>query len=295
MLINSIGFSKSLGVLGAYAKIDLINEGVTLIDTAGETYETTLADVEEVKLVGKYNGIDGEHYIYDGDVIESKVNGDMYEIVHAGHGLMTPCLLNKKLERVNRSTTVDTSVLKGLMNNYLLKGNVRELRLEINKKTNFNIVTVREIVNGDVRYHYACNNKEESKVDLIKVVFIGHKLLTEEDYERMTLEYDEYIEMIDNGILKVVNPQEIANYVLGVTYKPNQDELLKREDNTDEAETDDFEYDFEYDFDDDEDDFDSYGDNDEDFEEESEHFSDTDVCDECGEEIDECSCRLFEF
>src|SRR5690606_6499815 len=62
-------------------------------------------------------------------------------------------------------------------------------------------------------YYYACNNKEEKEIDLIKVIFIGTQLI-EEKYERLTVPYEEFEDMVNDNVITEVSPHQLQQYAI---------------------------------------------------------------------------------
>ncbi|UUV46933.1 hypothetical protein [Bacillus phage vB_BanS-Thrax5] len=215
MLDNILIYSKEQNTTGNIVEISLIKKTYTL-ETDEETYITVRFD-DAVAL--QYLGELDETPIYNGDVFASK-NGLHYEIELLESGTLVFHELDNKLNRVKTGEQFYASSLpefEGHLdffeNIHILKGN--------KPKVDFNIRVVRQVLNGEVSYAYACNNKLEEEVDLISVVFVGHNLLEEQDYTRVSLPYEGYLDSIERGLIKEVKPQELANYVTGLMYGRN--------------------------------------------------------------------------
>lgn len=240
MLINNknIGYSKEKNVLGAIVAVNLILSTVTLMDGEGVTHTTSINDVIELEELGSIDG----RFIYESDVVKLNTTGKVYEFVTIENGEIAMWLLDDKLNRRpnGRGVGFERKQLKAFEGGILeLLGNIHELRA--NKPTvDFNIAIYRNIEDGEVTYWYAGNNKEEEAVDLIKVIFLGHKLIEEDEYERLTYSYEDFLDLVEDKTLVEASPSQLANYVTGLTYgnknvvakaefKPNEKLDVKRE------------------------------------------------------------------
>lgn len=208
-------YSKEQNTVGNIVELSLLKKTYT-IETEEETHITVTFD-EAVPL--HYLGELDETPVYNGDVFAGK-NGLDYEIELLENGTLVFHELDKKLNRVTTGTPFYPEQLKEFEghvdffeNIHVLKGNKPQI--------DFNVRVVRQVLNGEVSYAYACNNKLEEEIDLMSVVFVGHQLLEEEDYTRVSLPYDGYLDSIERGLIKEVNPQELANYVTGLMYGRN--------------------------------------------------------------------------
>lgn len=251
--LNGFVYDAESGVIGAVAGVDFIKQTITILADDDSLITSKLADVEFLAQLGEIGGVG----IIDGDVVIT-ADDKMYEIVAVNENDVQMHLLNKKLERVEAGELFEKSGLGQLAPYVTLVGNIREL--EPIPAVDFNIVVVRQMDNGEFKgYYYACNNADKEEVDLIKVVFIGHNLLEEEKYERITVTHDEYLELVEDGTLKVVNPQELMNYVTGMMYGKNEVAVADPDDDDFEDDLDDEDLD-EYDEEDYDEDFEEYDD-----------------------------------
>lgn len=264
MLINNknIGYSEEVKVLGSIVAVNLLDETVTLMDENEELHTVAMSGVIELQEVGSLDEI----YIYEGDVLKVTETGKLYEVVVLEDDKIAMALLNNKLERVEgaQGSAQDRSVLTSLQGVVELQGSIHELRNEV-KTVDFNLAVFRKFVGGEVTYFYAGNDKVKGEVDLIKVLFLGHHIIEEEAYERTTFSHEQFLEMVESGLLKEVNPMEVANYVAGLTHgKPSAPMV------TDDVSS--------LDYDD---------------SENEDKEDDTEYCEECDYPEDECECELW--
>ncbi|AZU98964.1 hypothetical protein pW2_132 [Bacillus phage pW2] len=215
MFDNILIYSKEQNTIGNIVELSLLKQTYTL-ETEDEKHITVaFEDAVPLQFIGEID----ETPIYNGDVFASK-QGLNYEIEIQENGALVFHELDNKLNRVKAGSPFyaqDLHEFEGHLdffeNIHLLKGN--------KPKVDFNIRVVRQVLNGEVSYAYACNNKLEEEVDLISVVFVGHNLLEEQDYTRVSLPYEGYLDSIERGLIKEVNPQELQNYVTGLMYGRN--------------------------------------------------------------------------
>lgn len=215
MLINNknIGFATEEKVLGAIVAVNLLDGTVTLMDDNEEIYTVDMEQVIELEELGTI----GNQYIYEGDVVKVTETGKVYEIIKQEDNEIAMHLLDNKLNRTEGGLGLSferqqLSVFGGVVE---LLGNIHEIKAK-QPTVDFNLAVFRYVEDGEVAYYYAGNNKENEQVDLIKVIFLGHQLLEEEDYERETVTYADFLELVADGTLTKVNPMELANYVTGL-------------------------------------------------------------------------------
>lgn len=294
MINNSIGYAEVVGVLGEVVEFSLLQGTYTLLDENQETHVVDMDEVKELKYLGDFEEI----AVYEGDVFGNASTKKMYELTLNEQGLINIYALDAKLKRISNKPDNTITKLSTLSRELVLIGSIYEL--EPNSTPEFNIRVVRKFVLGETSYFYACNDKENEMIDMIKVVFVGSHLLEEEDYQRITISYDEYQEQIDNGVYKEVSPQELQNYALGLSRNTVATDVIKVE-----ADKTTYESVGDYSVEDEEDDMDGneFDDCDcsackinreEDIEaEEEDEDDDDDCCEECGEEEQDCDCELF--
>jgi hypothetical protein len=251
--LNGFVYDIESGVIGAVAGVDFIKQTITILADDDTLITSKLTDVEFLVQLGEIGGVG----IIDGDVVIT-ADDKMYEIVAIGESDVQLHLLDRKLKRVEAGSVIERTGLSELAPYVTLVGNIREL--EPIPAVEFNVTIVRQMDNGEFKgYYYACNNADKEEVDLIKVVFIGHNLLKEEKYERITVTHDEYLELVEDGTLKEVNPQELMNYVTGLTYGKNEVAVADPDEDDDDFEDEDEDLD-EYDEEDYDEDFEEYDD-----------------------------------
>jgi hypothetical protein len=284
MLINNdnIGYVERLNILGAIVAVNLLEGKATLITDDETFHEVEIEEIVELREIGILVEKDDDNtlkqkYVYEADVLKVIETGQLYEVVVLDNGQIAMHTLDKKLNRIEdkQGIAFDKSKIGSLSGVVKLMGNAYQLRAE-QVSYDFNIRVARKIENGEVTYFYVGNNKENESIDLIKVIYLGHQLIEEEDYSRETLTYEEYKELIDSGELKEVDPMQLANYVAGLTYQPTyakgqftiadleDTEVKGRPDVDDEDKSDEL-------FDED----------------------DEEICDDCGEPVEDCDCELW--
>lgn len=284
MLKNkAIGYAKEAKVLGGIGNVSFLEGTVTLVDENEELHVVDIDEVIELAEIGKI----GKVSVYRHDVLTSVEINRKYEIDLDTRGLAHLYLLDDKLERVKVGDSFEPATVSKFEGVLEVVGSIFELKNQ-KESIDFNMRIVRESKNGEITYFYVGNNVEEETVDLIKVIYIAHKIFEGEVYERITITHEEYLEDVASGVLKEVNPMELANYVTGVSYGHTP------------VNTDDFAGEFAEEEDDDEDDYDIFPDDiddDEDDDFENTGFApqdeDDDSCDECGEHEDDCDCDLW--
>lgn len=211
------GYVESLNLAEEVVHYDLVEQVVDLKSVKS----VALSDVKFFKMLGWLNR--EEEQVYQSDVI-SVEDGSLYEVFEDG-GQVKFHILNENLERTGEILN-SGALLVGKQPK--LEGNIFVLRKNLEeslaKMPKFNIEIVKEYVDGEIIYYYACNDKVEQQIDLIKVLFLGSKILKEEEYERLTFDYDSYNELIETKQLVKTSPQELLNYVLGVAYQEEMEE-----------------------------------------------------------------------
>lgn len=208
-LVTGFVFDKESKSIGTVVGIDILKDALTILVDANETL---VIKAENAKLLRHIGELDGET-IVENDVITDSI-GNLYEVtLEKG---VTVYALNNKLERIGIQLVADSlDELEGL---YGLVGNINQFEIQT---VDFNVKIAKLTDDRGINYFYACNNKKKEEVDLIKVIYMGHQLLEEEEYERINVSHEEYLTMLDEGALEEVAPQELANYVLGMTYGKN--------------------------------------------------------------------------
>lgn len=198
--------SKQFGIL---AGIDFMENTVSILTEDGSVtakYENVLF----LETIGKV----GDKILIDHDVVES-FDGRYFELELVNGGKEVQLyLLNKQLKRVKLSDLIEKERIHIIETIAKYIGNV--YTLEPLKGVDFNIKIVR--TKDDLVYYYACNNKVNEEIDLIKVVFVGNDLLPEEDYKRLTASYKEYLDMLKKNIITEVTPRELQKYVTDIMY-----------------------------------------------------------------------------
>jgi hypothetical protein len=213
-LFESLVFDTHNKKLGGIVEVSFLKNTYTLETEQDGKVVNITTKIEDAIILSELGHMGGE-VVFEGDVFVSNSTDPVkYEIEKLEDGTLVLHKLNKRLEREKHGEPFTPEKLTEFAPYLELFGNIYVLK-EQRPQVDFNIRVVRQVINGEVAYAYACNNKLEESVDLIAVVFVGHQLLEEEDYTRITLPYEGYLESIERGVIKEVNPQELANYVTG--------------------------------------------------------------------------------
>lgn len=225
----NFAFDSKSGVIGAISGVNVLDKKVTIMVDEVEIVVADAENVTELEILGYI----GEDLIVEHDVVATE-SGKLFELALNDKNEIQMFLLNKKFERQSLYDCLKKEELQELMPYVELVSNIHLLKHTIHT-LDFNIKIVRRFEDGETTYFYTCNNIDKEEVDLIKVIFIGHKILAEEKYERITLSHKEYIEAIEENKFKEVSPQELMNYVTGMTYgKSEHAESLDDDDNNED-------------------------------------------------------------
>ena len=265
--LNGFVFDSESGVIGAVAGVDFIKQTITILTDDDTTVVAKLANAEFLETLGAIGGVG----VINHDVVET-TSGQLYELEAVGTDEVQLHLLGKKLERVETGDVIKRTDLHVLAPYVTVLGSI--FQLEPAPAVEFNVIVVRKQTDDGIVFFYACNNVEREEVDLIKVVFVGHHLLKEETYQRITVSHEEYLELIESGKVVETSPQALQNYVTGLMYGQKEEAVAKCCDIEDIGDFEDedcecYEADVE----------------EEDFDEENE------TCEECGEDLEDCDCE----
>lgn len=218
--VDSIMYAKEKNVLGAIGVINYLDETVTLVDDMSVLHVVEMEELVELEAIGML----GDFMVYNHDVLKNTNNGLVYEIEIQEDETVRFHIIDKNYEREANGDLAPfkKEVLSQYEHVLELLGCIYDLKQEL-PKVDFNIRIIRHFEDGEITYYYVGNNgKEQQTVDLVKALFIGHKLIEEEAYERVTISYEKYLEGIANGLYTEVDPMELANYVAGVTYESSE-------------------------------------------------------------------------
>jgi hypothetical protein len=267
-----IAYVAKEDLLAGVKAVDLIDQTVTLQDEEENEAVFAISETELLEEVGVFNGVT----VFNRDVFQ-RTDGKLLEVELQKDGQVVFYELGAGLERGKSGTAMNAEVsLKRIEqhNTAELVGNIYELEV-IEEEVfdfGFNVKVVKDFNGEYYTYYYACNNKAKEEIDLIKVVFVGHQLIKEEEYQRDTVSYEEFAEAVHTGELEEVSQQELANYAYGVLAGAKSDI------------EDDYDYEEEYEEDFEDEDFD------EDFEDEDGDACVVPTCQDCEEEVDNCTC-----
>lgn len=215
-------YADKLKVLGALGEISFLENTVTIVDNDANLHKVGLHEAEFLEQVGELNGA----VIYDGDVIQTtdpNLKEKLYELeLDQEQGVVELHLLDSKFERVENELTeiVPLDLFKELQDHVGLVGNIYQL-LDSLPKVDFNIKVVKETENGQTTFFYACNNKAEGEVDLIKTIFVDNYILEDREYERRTLSHEVYLDSVQSGTIKEVHQKDIWNFIADELDKGN--------------------------------------------------------------------------
>ena len=218
--VDSIMYAKEKNVLGAIGVINYLDETVTLVDDMSVLHVVEMEELVELEAIGML----GDFMVYNHDVLKNTKNGLVYEIEIQDDEKARFHIINKNYEREADGDLrpFPRDIISTYVGTLELLGCIYDLKQELSK-VDFNIRIIRHFEDGEITYYYVGNNgKEQQTVDLVKALFIGHKLIEEEAYERVTISYEKYLEGIANGLYTEVDPMELANYVAGVTYESSE-------------------------------------------------------------------------
>ena len=221
---ETLVYSKSMQTVGFLGGVNYINEEVLLIDEDGKTHKLELN--EDAILIHKIAS-DGEDALYDHDIFKSRTSDSLYEVELSNTGRLQFFAVDADL---NRLEAVDTyaidefmRILKSRNSAFTLMDNRYALLADRQQETqnpeaddrSFNIKIIRkEDSAGDEHYYYACHNKAAGEVDILKVIYLGHHLLVEEAYQRITMPLEEFLEYR----FESVTPDELFTHVLKERY-----------------------------------------------------------------------------
>jgi hypothetical protein len=209
-----IVYAKEAQLIGELGAIDFAKQNVTVIvqDENGKYEEVVeLADATFLQKVGVLRGVN----IFDRDVVGS-VDGKKWEVVlQENKETVQLHLLDEKLNRVEAGDVFGKEELKELDPYVELVDSIFVLKDELEEVdlTGFKIMVVREVVDGDTTYFYAMNKKDTEEVDLIKATIFED---TDEDYTRITLSYNVFVDSLNAKTLVEVEHQEFLNYLIGL-------------------------------------------------------------------------------
>jgi len=209
-------YIPEVNVFGDVANIDFLTNSVTVKDSDGELHTANIDKVERLDYLGKFEG----QNLFNRDVLKT-YDGKLYEIDLLEDGMIQLHLLDKRLNRVETGKKVDKLQIHKVAPHVEIVGNYFQLLQDV-ETVDFNIKIVRMAEDAFYNYYYACNNKAKGTIDLIKVIYMGSVLLPEEDYERIEMAYDTYLDFVENGTITIASPRELQNYVTGATYNSNK-------------------------------------------------------------------------
>lgn len=224
---NGLVWDEKSDSIGSILALDFGTQIASIEDSFGEVLLAHLEDLTFLELIGEINEVS----VYNHDVLKT-VNGQLFEIELLGNKQnVTLFSLNEDLERTGTADSLHKDDIEEAYSYMSVLGSIYEVELE-EDKLDFNIKIVRDTFDEDgIVYYYACNNKEEDEIDLIKVVFIGSQLLKEEDYERVTISYDDYLGALGDGELEEATPQMLMDFVLNGENSSNEEQEQVEDEN----------------------------------------------------------------
>lgn len=217
--LQGVTYHEETNAFGQVVDFDLLSSKVTVKDFEGKVSTLSITEVKFLRIVGKF----GEDVVLDGDLFRSLNTDDLelYQIELSEDGkLVRFSYLDENLEKEQVGDFFDKEILENVATGKLeLIGNINDKDLfeeEEEVSLDFNIKIVKDT--NDDTYYYACVNAEDDVIDLIKVIFIGANLL-EEQYLRNTIDKEEYVEYVKEGLLVEVTPSELQSYAYQLTRK----------------------------------------------------------------------------
>lgn len=271
LLGKKLGYSESVKVLGTIVEYSQLKQTATLLK-GNSAIEVDANDLVVMEYIGKMN----ETEIFEGDVFNYVGNKQTNLRIRLDGDRVILEVLNKKMKPVNEYANFEKAHLPRYGNRLSMVGNYYEMLNEL-PSLDFNIKIVKCVDSG--HYYYAGNNIEDETVDMIKVIYIGSHLLQEEAYFRTTIDWENYMKLIEEGSYIEVTPFELQKYVMSggmpvkeekkpVMYAPAQEERICGV-SCDCAE-------------------------DEDCAESYETEAEIEYCQGCGEDEDDCECPVDE-
>lgn len=220
MFKKVMGYVSKDGFLGEVVSYNFVDEVAILQDGLGNTAGFAKDDVEFLNEAFELNGTT----VYDKDVLGA-LNGKKYLVEVHNEKVCQLHMLDDELKTVKSGERfiTDDENMEQLEKIMSLVGNYYELVAELPKNPDFNIEVVRSYDEKHVTFWYACNDKEQERIDLIKVVFVGHHILEEEDYMRDTYSYEDYQELLETGQLEKTSPSALLNFVTGAKYNHKEE------------------------------------------------------------------------
>lgn len=213
--LNGYAFDMESGVLGVVVSVNFFDETTTITADGENMIETSLDNVIFLQHIGKINGQE----IINHDVLES-FQGKLYEVELVDNGNVVFHLLDESLNRVSYGTELEIENLNVMDDIVELVGNIHTILAEqevYDFDFNFKMVTELDSEGEIEGFYFACNNKIAEEIDLIKF-FEG------EDYERMTVSYEEYLEMLEVGDLVEVH-EEVVDELIGYMKEEEEEEV----------------------------------------------------------------------
>lgn len=293
---NAMVYVKDSELLGDLAMIDFV-EQTLIINVDEKAYEVHFDDAEILKDAFEFHGIN----IFDKDIL-SHSSGDLFIVERVDKNKIRINSLDKDLNVavVGALLDVDSLLIDELEENFDLYSSYYALVAEKLKNPDFNVKVMKSTkIHGELRYYYALNNKELKHIDLINVMFLNETIVDNVEYTRTTVSYDVYKQWLLDGVIKDVSESELNNYVTGATYKadtnvvstPYEPESKKSKCDSDTCEDfscecvsdDEFVEDLEISIR-------CNGDCDDCEECEDNEY---DICTDCGNQVDYCTCDLW--
>lgn len=224
---DSMFYSEEYEVVGKLVSADFIKGTYQIMDIYGNMYTVDTSKLTELEQLGTL----GDHVVFNHDVLLNNDSNTLFEIVKFEDGFKFHHL-NEDLERTgnvgNKGFEEHFTLVENCME---ILGNIFEMKKELKEKKseemdfNFNIAIYKADVGGSTTYFYAGNNKKYATVDLIKVIYMGHHLLEEEEYELNVYTYEQFQSLVNTGVIVESTPMELSNFVMGkiasASYTPN--------------------------------------------------------------------------
>ena len=214
---NSMFYSEEHGLVGKLVSADFIKDTYQLMDIYGNVHTVKTGKVKELERLGTLGG----NVVFNHDVLRNNDSNTLFEIVKFEDGFKFH-QLDENLERTgnvgSKGKEEDFKVVEDCLE---ILGNIFEMKKELEEKKaeemdfDFNIKIYKADIGGKSTYFYAGNNKSDATVDLIKVIYMGHYLLEEEEYEIDSYTYDQFQSLVNTGVIVEASPMELSNFVMG--------------------------------------------------------------------------------
>jgi hypothetical protein len=214
-------YSKEADAVGFMVAMNFMDNTVSFESPDGG--KAHIASLSEAVVMHSFGEDPEGTPLFDGDIFESRVSGNLYEAELTNVGYLQFHQVDESLERlvaVDRFTVPQFLEMMKNANTYEVLGNKYELEIEEEQKKesaggnfDFDVKVVKVSLDGGYSYLYACNNKIKKEIDLMTVVFVGSHL-TKGQYDRETLTYEQFERLFDEDVYTVADPRELHEFAM---------------------------------------------------------------------------------